>query len=339
MDVHIKYARHEGSYYQMAHHRGLELRKTFTPPNADERKRALTVECERLLRGVYPPLGEQFDGFVDGGAFDRDDFAAYYFARERSVHRQRCTMFAVAPEWTIEGHLLVGRNYDWVRGDLQWCELREIRPDGVAPMLGYSNHWIGCPDVLTAEGLLIALATLPSHPIHKPGLQWNAVIDITAATCATVPEARETIAGLPHIRAMNYLVADATTAAVLEATPGGVKRRDLRDRCLVATNRPVDPEDIAGDCPRFTGARQSLRRAGQKVDRDIAKVILRDHDIPLCDGDHASAAPDNWETIWSFVCDPSAMALEIAPGRPCEHQYVPLSFQDGALRWSSAVRS
>jgi len=323
----------------MAHNCGRELRKTFTPPAANARKRAFAVECERLLRSVYPPLAEQLDGFIDGGAFDRGDFAAYYFARERSVHRRRCTMFAVAPEQTVDGRLLVGRNYDWVRGDLRWCELREIRPDGVAPMLGYSNHWIGCPDVLTASGLLIALATLPSHPIHQPGLQWNAVIDITAAMCSTVAEAGETIARLPHIRAMNYLVADGTAAAVLEATPNGVKRRDLRDGFLVATNLPVGDDDIATDCPRFTGALRCLQSTGHRIDRDAAKSILRDHDAPICDGDHASKAPGNWETIWSLISAPLTMALELSPGRPCEHQYVPLSFRGGELQWPPAVEA
>lgn len=328
----VRFSRHSGSYYQIALERGMALRRTFRPPEASAENVRMASQCERLLERAYPPLLGQLAGFVDGGDFNRDDFAAYYFARERSVHRRRCTLFAVAPGRTEDGQVLVGRTYDWVRGDLRWCELREIRPDAARPMLGYSNHWIGSPDVLTSDGLLISLATLPPHATIRPGLQWNAIIDIVAATCSSAEEAAGTIERLPHIRAMSYLVADAQgRAAVLEAGPNGVKRRDWSAGLLVATNWPAGERGDSAECPRFHGAMTLLRSAGATIDVEAAKAILRNHEFGICNGDHAKRSDDNWETIWSFVCKPSQSTIWIAPGRPCESEYIGFAFCNGVL--------
>ena len=333
----VPFVRQEGTYRQIGCDTGRAIQTTFTPPKAAARQIQLAAECERIVRDVHPRLLEQFDGLLDGGGFDRDDFAAYYFARERSVHRRRCTMFAIAPSHTADGRLLVGRNYDWVRADRDWCELREIRAEQTPPRVGYSNHWIGCPDVLTAHGLLLSLATLRPEPATAPGLQWNAIFDLVAATCTTAHQAADAIAGLPHFRPMNYLVADAAHAEVLEAAPRGVTRRGWNDGLLVATNRPVDGKHDA-DCRRYRGVVRLLRSHTQALDATAAKAVLRDHSVPICDGDHASTAPSNWETIWSFVCAPAAMAIELAPGRPCESEYVRIGFEKGKLESLAHMR-
>ena len=323
-----------GSCYEIAHEVGRGLRRTFDLPEPAPEQVRLAWECEAILRGAYPALLGQFEGLLDGSQFDRDAFAAYYFARDRRVFRAKCTMFALAPESTADGRLWVGRNFDWVLGDLEWCELRETRITGAPARLGYSNHWIGCPDVLTERGLLIALATLRPHPIERPGLQWNALIDLAAATCDTVDQAAHALMELPHIRAMHYLIADAQgRAAIVEGTPDGVCRHDLTDGFLLATNRPLSrPDDLAG-CARYCGAEQRLAAAGRPAGPDEMKAVLRDHDSHICDGNHDADSPTSWATIWSFVSAPSERSMAIAPGRPCVHEYIPMSIRDGTLRW------
>ncbi len=328
----LKVKQFAGTYYDLGFRRGQALSETFRPPAADPEKVRLAADCERLLGHYYPPLLDELRGLLDGSGFNRDDFVAYYLARHRSVYRRRCTMFAVGPPLTREGRLLVGRNYDWVRGDLKWCELREVRLDAAPARIGYSNHWIGEPDVLTAKGLLVSLATLRPRRDAQPGLQWNAVIEIVAATCASADEAAATILRLPHIRPMNYLVADAATAYVLEAQPEGVKRRALADGLVVATNRVADEMGRAADCTRYAGAVQLLRGQAGGIDERVIKTVLADHEFHICDGDHARRDGMAWETIWSFIGDPAAMRLALAPGRPCETAYVGVDFSDGMLR-------
>jgi hypothetical protein len=51
----------------------------------------------------------------------------------------------------------------------------------------------------------------------------------------------------------------------------------------------------------------------------------------LCNGDHTSDSPSNWETLWSFVCQPGERELWLAPGRPCETEYSRMGFRDGVL--------
>ena len=155
-----------------------------------------------------------------GSELDADRFASYYFGRTAPL-AGGCTMMAATPESTASGTTLVGRNYDGAYADRRWCEARLIAPDGEPARVGYTHHWGGLCDAMNDSGLAVCIASLPPVGTHQPGMQWHLVVDLVATRCRTAHEAVETIAAVPHLRSIAYMVADATNAFLVEADPTG----------------------------------------------------------------------------------------------------------------------
>ncbi len=325
---------HSGTAYEIGAARGRGL-KGLPVPRATAEEVAFARACAEVAKGVFPPALDTFRGMADASGLEGEDFLAYYFARREGVLRG-CTMFAVVPPVTEDGGVIVGRNYDWVYSDLKWCEVRGIRQTGAFPTLGYTHHWAGLPDALNGEGLFVAIASLPRRPPGRPGLQWNLIVDAMMATCRTVREAEAVLTSVSHLRAMSYLVADASgDAAVVEAGPGGVTVRRGADGFVVATNHEVggaDPSERGERSHRrYVRVEEALRAHGGRVDEGVVKAVLSDHENQVCSGTHAHQAEafhrgEGWGTIWSSICRPDLRTLLVAPGHPCEMAYERVDF-------------
>lgn len=316
----------QGSYYKIGLERAKYL-KGFPFPKSTPGEVEFARRCREVVEGIYPPILGEFEGLLDGGGFDRDDFSAYFFARKEGILRG-CTSFAVLPSITRDKTTIVGRNYDWIYSDLKWCELRYIRPDGAYPTVSYTHHWAGSPDVLNSEGLCVAMASLPRRDARKPGLQWNLVIDIMMDTCRDVAQARSFITKVPHLRSMSYLIADALgEAIVVEALPDSVTIREPENGFVIATNHrigrePVDsPESNRRSQIRYRRAEEMIAERAGFIDEEVAKRILRDHQCHICSGIHGNVREREWGTIWSLICKPQEGGFWIAPGHPCEVEY------------------
>jgi hypothetical protein len=257
-------------------------------------------------------------------------------------------MFALTGERCVGGKgPLAGRNYDWATADLRWCELRRIIAPQEPCRIGYSHHWAGCTDVLSEQGLYIAIASLPRQPVCAPGVQWHIIVDMIVRECTTVPEAVEACARVRHLRPMSSLLVGAVgKPAVVEATPQEVRVRWPQNGVVVAANahqggktlRQWPPEgELQGhsvaEASEYRGdalerARARIRRVWdllgtghEPVGEAQAAEVLRDHRAPLCTGEHDHPDGGRWATIWSGTCRPAAGAFRIAPGLPCRHAY------------------
>jgi len=315
----------QGTYYEIGQQRGTALHD-LPIPKADPEEVAFARRCRGTVEEIYPPVVEEFEGMLDAGGLDSDDFAAYFFAREKGVLRG-CTMFAALPSITQDGSTMVGRNYDWICSDLKWCEVRRVRPEGAQPTLSYTHHWAGSPDVLNASGLCVTMASLPARKPVRPGLQWNLVIETVMDTCRNVQEAEALVEHVPHIRSMSYLFADASgDAAVVEAGPDYVRVRKPERGYIIATNHEVADRDRARasvrSLARYGCVERMLEGRIGRVDEDLVKDILRNHECHVCSGVHGDGSGDaEWGTIWSLICRPRTCDFWIAPGHPCRVPY------------------
>ena len=326
---------YSGTAYEIGAARGRML-KGLPVPKVTAAEVAFARLCAGVTKEVFPPALDTFRGMADASGLGGDDFMAYYFARREGVLRG-CTMFAVVPPVTRDGGVIVGRNYDWVYSDLKWCEARGIRQAGAFLTLGYTHHWAGLPDALNEEGLFVAIASLPKRPPERPGLQWNLIVDAMMATCRAVREAEALLTSVSHLRAMSYLVADASgDAAVVEAGPGGTSVRRVSDGFVLATNHEVggaEPSDRgARSRRRYVRAEEALRAHRGRVDEGVVKALLSDHEGQVCSGLHAHQTEafhrgEGWGTIWSSICRPDLRTLLIAPGHPCEVAYERVDFR------------
>jgi hypothetical protein len=334
-----------GDHHRRGVERGRRLAATLSLPEPTGLPEGFVAACRRAACALYPPVLEEFEGLVEGGGFDRAKMEAHYFARLES-RLGGCTMFGIMERLRAAGQgPVVGRNYDWAVADLHWCELQRYFPQEGLARIGYTHHWAGCPDVLNAAGLYVAIASLPAESVPAPGVQWNILVDMISETCASVGEAIEVCGRVRHLRPMSYLLADAAgETAVVEATPAEVRVRWPENGFVVATNVPLGGELVAasstgnedfraGDTstdrnpslgPAAHRAREAGRLLSEKtpgISREGIVEILRDHVVPICTGDHEQSDGREWATIWSGICSPAEGDFRIAPGLPCRSEY------------------
>ena len=322
-----------GSFYRIGWLKGQALKNSLRPPQAGEREVEFALRCFESLRDVYPPMVREVEGMLDASELPRASFLVEYFARH--VPMGACTGVAVLPAATRDSNTIIGRNYDWVASDRQWCQAWYSKPDHCHAVLSYTHHWAGSPDGVNDHGLFISLFSLGrGRPPRGHGLQWNLLIDLVLYTCTSVEEAVGLLTGVPHLRAFSYLIADAEgNAALVEALPDPITVRQPEDNRLIATNCVVGEEMKKAICQaRHDRAQNLLQPRLGTVDRDLVQTILADHEAPICEGDHTKteaerAERNDHQTLWSLICMPQTQELAIAPGLPCQTQYRSLSFK------------
>ena len=302
-------------------------------PKVEEADIAFARACQQAVADLCPPLIDLYAGFLEGGGWDEETFLVYYFARRQGMLRG-CTNLAVLPVATLEGETLIGRNYDWAYSDLEFCESRAIVVEGRLPFVSYTHHWIGHPDCLNQAGLFVAISSLPAYTADRPGIQWNLLVDAIAMTCRTVQEAVELLSSVEHLRAMTYLLADASDAAAVDATAEGVVVREPEDGIVIATNHAVGSSDgtdrTKHSVARYDRARERLLECTPDIEEDDIKGVLTDPVCTIRDGkrflhelDHVPlAAKEDWGTIWSTIGRPLQGRLKIAEGHPLDVEYV-----------------
>jgi len=326
----------EGTHYEIGYRLGRGL-VTLNIPESDSQGSEFAVQCEAIAREVYPPILEKVEGLIEGSRLSAQDFKTYFYTRG-GPPQIGCTNLAIMPPYTKEGFLLLGGNYDWFYSAREWREVRVIRPQGAYSHISVTHHWAGSPDALNERGVAVLLSVLPEREVEKPGLQWHLVIDILMETCGRLEEAREFITSVPHLRAFNYLIADEHQAIVAEATPDGVLIREPEDGLLVATNHLPGrefPEEALTEIERLRQRRSLTRykRVHQMMgerprggDLEAVKAILRDHEAPVCRGDHPPVEERGgfdsvFGTIWSLICQPGRREILLAAGHPCNSEY------------------
>ncbi|MDH4208543.1 MAG: C45 family peptidase [Anaerolineae bacterium] len=326
-----------GSYYEIGLQMGARL-TSLEIPEVDPETLAMAARCEAILSERYPFIVDKVEGMIDGGQLDGRNFKALFYLGDSSS-QVGCTNLAVLPSHTKDGDLLVGVNYDWYYAAKAWRELREVEPGGAYRSLRATHHWAGSPDGLNEEGLGIFLSVLPHRDPCAAGLAWHLITDLVLDNCRDVGEAWDLITSVPHLAAFNYLLADAQgQAALAEALPDGVVCREASEGFLLATNHlPGREEDETTLSPaharrqrkslaRYGRVTELLELADRQIDQGTLEAVLRDHQAPVCRGNHDPLPEDTsfdnvFGTIWSLVVKPGKGQMFLAWGHPCRTDY------------------
>jgi predicted choloylglycine hydrolase len=327
----------QGRYYDIGLQMGGSL-TTLQVPKADYEMVSLATRCEALVRERHPSILDKVEGMIEGGGLKDKDFKAFFYARD-AFPQMGCTNLAVLPSYTKDGSLIVARNYDWYYSSREWRETRKVVPKGAFRSLSVTHHWAGSPDGLNDQGLGVFISVLPRREAAGPGLQWHLVTDITLDTCRDVGEACDFVSSVPHLSAFNYLIADTEGRVVVaEALPTGVTIREPEDGFILATNhlpgREAAEEGLTEEdtrrhrrsLSRYYRATEVLRQKQGQVDERVIKSLLREHQAPICRGNHdpptdGTEFDDLFGTIWSLIARLSDRELLIAWGHPCRSEY------------------
>ncbi len=303
-------------------------------------------EYELAMRGLAEGAGLPYDEvavlnlryellYYQYGTVKAAEAARELAAREGRPEPDGCTSFALLPEATQSGRLLMGQNWDWFPNAR--CALIRCHGDGEPGILGFTEAGIvGIKTGFNDRGVALCINgmlsteddwsrfTLPFH--------WRCHAILRSAC---FDDAVAVVADEPRTCTTNFLLAGAPSAVIdLEASPEHLGRIECRDGCLAHANHFEDPAGVGiVEPPSLTRhhSRHRARRLGELLTAGrpwtlpALKEALRDHDNrpnSVCrHGDETLPEIERVITVSSIIMDPEGGMLWATDGPPCEGNY------------------
>ena len=288
-----------------------------------------TRECAAVMRDVHAPLMDEFHAYAEAQQVDEDllwqqccrvDLKARF-----RLGPEGCSTFA----WHGNGHAVIGRNYDYwpMQARRQRIRFSPAPNGGLNASLG-ARGGVPCGryDGVNQHGLFVSLHVIMTDtpdPI-RPGVPFHLVGRLALELCHTAREAVDLLERIPHLSSLNYLVADAREAFVVEADPRQVRvLADAPHGVIAATNHFRHPDMRALQGRRLTRnsscrvdflstqpARWLADARGVGELLDAAESIMADRSAPVCGTGGALT------TLWSCVAELNSRRVRYAAGAP-----------------------
>ncbi len=305
--------------------------------------------ARRYAKAIEEQNRDYFDGMrgvAAGSGFAPDDIAAlqvryeilyYQFGKNAmSEDVDGCTAFAVLPEASASGRLLVGQNWDWIP-QVQGAVLHTTEADGLQTLAFTEAGIVGGKIGLNSAGLGLAINGMTStdddwstlaKPFHVRCYEILRTRDFDAAVQVVTGESRAC--------STNFLIAQTPDRVVdIEAAPDKLRLLGCEGGCLVHTNNFTAPEEIGVAEPPnpkrpFSIGRRSrmgeLLGARQKIAVGDIQTDLRDHlRYPYGICRHAAEGLEppehHYITVTSVIMDLDTKTLLLTDGVPCENEY------------------
>lgn len=289
-----------------------------------------------------PAYADGMRGVAEASGLPLDEVAALnvryeilYYQFGANALADGCTSFAILPESSANGHLLIGENWDWipqVRGAL----LHTVEPDGLETLTFTEAGIVGGKLGLNSAGLGLAINGLTTtdddwaRPVMPFHVRCYAVLRARSFDAAA-----EIIGGTPRACSGNFMLAQAPDRAIdLEAAPDALGVVPPTGGCVVHANHFERPDELGVVEPPdekvpHTYHRQrrldALLRAQLPVGIAQIQAALRDHlehPYSVCRHEDPAEPPEeHYLTVVSAVMDLHALELHISDGPPCRSAY------------------
>jgi isopenicillin-N N-acyltransferase like protein len=247
-----------------------------------------------------------------------------------------CTSFAVLPDATVDGHLLISENWDWIP-EVEGAVLHTIETEDRFETLSFTEAGIiGGKIGLNSAGLGLCINGLLTTsddwsrqvmPFHVRC--WEILRQRTLSAAAAV------VTGSGRACSANFLLAQPPTRAIdIEAAPDSELIVAAKYGTLAHTNHFVDPARLGIQAPHSERRPHSYTRlarirelldARRPVSIGDLQTSLRDHDNypdSVCRHEHPDDPPEEaCITRTSVIMDLDARTLWLTDGPPCEHLY------------------
>lgn len=274
-----------GAYYEMGLKQGRSLKRggLILPP-PDKKMLDFAKRCEEIIGQYMPELLDEIHGVADGAEIEYDTLMTLTTTAPFAPDDvPGCSIVAVMPERTVDGRMIIGRNFDMFE-DISKKSATTYRtyPQGHYASVGNCDIWVGRWDGLNEVGLFTGTTALflPSPKPALPGPVGWFVGRYVLDCFTTVDEAVEFIQGLPCTGSGGRLIADsAGRAVVIESSVEGREIRYPEDGLLILTNHAVcpafvgkdrDSEYFADSQARYNRLRELLGKA-KVIDVEIVK--------------------------------------------------------------------
>jgi isopenicillin-N N-acyltransferase-like protein len=287
-----------------------------------------------------PQYLRELEGMAQGAKVSLDDLMVLN-SMEGIVNdalHLKCTSFAVAGEWTQNGHVLVAHNEDWAPEDEGTVYLVRAKPTdepaylaltygGLLPNIGFNEAGLAqcCDSVYPDDSRL----GIPRIFVARAVLACRTLSD---ALSAAVMDKRA--AGYNHLIAhesgeIYSLEASAKQFAVLYSEDG----------MIAHTNHYLDPRLQAVEASPGALLRSHVRlNRVNRLQRTLAPHstesfvrILTDHvNRPrsiCCHDTENPVAIERSKTIASVMIDLTERSMQVAVGNPCESTFYPFELE------------
>lgn len=285
-------------------------------------------------------------GVADGSEFDIDEIAALnvryeiiYYQYSIGIRNDGCTAFAVMPNASANGHLLMGQNWDWIP-EVKGALLHTVDADAFETITFTEAGIVGGKIGLNSEGVGLAI-----NGMTTSNDDWSRLSKPFHVRCYEILRQRKFDAAVGVVTeserscSTNYMIAQAPDHVVdIEAAPGKVCQLNAQNGHLVHTNHFFDPEALGVvepmqeyrpfSCHRLDRM-NTLLEGNESVTIDDLKINLRDHDwqpYSICSHQDPEGPPERQTiTVSSIIMDLHERTMHYTDGNPCENEYEMIS--------------
>lgn len=248
---------------------------------------------------------------------------------------EACSSYALMPEVTNDGHMIMGQNWDW-RAEADDCciVLRIDQKDKPSIVMHTEAGCIGHRGFNSA-GIGICMNFIRcDRDTFRHGLPY--LIKMRAVLNSTsLPDCLKMLAAYVGPNSMNMLLGHGDGEALdIEHLPDDLLFLHPRDGILTHTNHFLSPRFRDKDMGKYALPDTMIRadrmtrlltdRRG-RLAWDTLKEVLKDHfgypDSICRHRDQRTPANQQWETLCSMIMDLTAGEMLYAPGPPCSHPY------------------
>jgi isopenicillin-N N-acyltransferase-like protein len=311
----------------------------------------------RAIEDFAPTAIEEMRGIAEGADVTFGDVLALNVRSEvmfasasqgrnnlSAVLANECSSFAVLPEASLNGHTLVGQNWDWLLHARDTVLVVEVRRDDGPDYVTIVEAGLLAKTGVNAAGVAICTNTLvsllndqaagvPYHVLLRKLLDAEAITDGVSA-----------IISADKALSANYLLGHSDGLAIdLEVVPGGATsaRVLMPERGLLAhTNHYLSPEFVkSGNWLamnpstffRLHCLRSTLEQEAPDITVESLCKALSDHrNFPqgVCaHGDERRNEFERYATIASVIYDLDAREIYLSAGVPCAASYRTYRFE------------
>ena len=246
-----------------------------------------------------------------------------------------CSQMAFLPSITNNGHILVGRSYEYAPGDEK--NLMNIKTDNYPAHIGFSLFLFGRFDGINEYGLTVTMSSCEfGQPSYGEGLWFPLVLRTLLDRCSNVEEAIYLLKQMPVRCCSNILIADRYgNASLAEIICYGDERRisfRTSDEFLISTNHYVNNDMLKYDNHhgyhseiRYKAIEKMIKREKGNISESHIKALLSEK-IPL--GVCCPYYNDGLGTLHSMYFDVTDCTAELCFGSPDMHPFETISFDE-----------
>lgn len=295
------------------------------------------------MRQGQPDYAEGMRGIAAGSGAELLEIAAlnvrYELLYDQSgaltLAPDGCTAFAITPEASANGHLLLGQSWDWIPG-VQGAVLHAQETDGLETLSFSEAGIFGGKIGLNSAGLGLLINGLSTTDDN-----WERLTKPFHVRCYEMlrswqlEDAASVISGEARACSSNFLLAQRPDRAVdIEAAPNTLTLRQPENGLLLHANHFLEPDKTGireppGEHPdsRHRQARLRTLLTGP-LTLEALQDVLRDHDgypDSICrHPDRGTADGERYATVAAIVMDLHEGVMTITDGPPCGGEFIRL---------------